>query len=494
MLDSSLRKTVYTFPGYSTQSYTAHAATAMLQDAVRDDHRRALDYLISKHPLYGVDALHLVWAQSARFQVATKVPVVWVQCSPQGRLDTWWRNASAKLSPATQFDPTGAANTDSDIVDVLKQVQRHLFERGITKTMASPLDNGIFDGSRRSIVVPIETGRPLGLLVLLATAGESLLAPDSTPSNVLACSIDPRWRKARTVFTLNPGIQTAHESIEGKVANLVTTELDADDDPDEIKIHPSWFNRVAPVMSDELVAATSDPIMSPAQANQTTLEKLVDITYFSHLTNQGAFQIVISTVVADGLSRSGLIPNINGSRFLSWSYGERGVSSDEIAKKLVKKGDPEEAFGKPSILQNGNSTRMIMRATYTGYVMTASGWFEYFSIVILLVHAAIALAHTIWVVFFRKETSGAWDTILELISLAQMSQPPGSIMANASAGIRSWKTVKLVAWVETRRDGNSFAGQNDDQGRELQLRVDENLTGRDGRLKPVVGNSYGSNP
>ncbi|KAL6857566.1 hypothetical protein ACO1O0_005007 [Amphichorda felina] len=104
---------------------------------------------------------------------------------------------------------------------------------------------------------------------------------------------------------------------------------------------------------------------------------------------------------------------------------------------------------------------------------------------VLLIHAFIALVHTILVIRYGQ-TSGAWDTILEMLALSHMSPPPPQpTLANVSADIRSFKTVKLMSSVEVAKEG-PYSGQ------ELRLKVDEDYQKRDPGLKAVVGQVYGS--
>ncbi|KAJ4197144.1 hypothetical protein NW767_009036 [Fusarium falciforme] len=227
---------------------------------------------------------------------------------------------------------------------------------------------------------------------------------------------------------------------------------------------------------------------------RTTLEKLL-ISVYKQDFRQTELENLIATVFVDGLSRSGLIPNYNASRFLeAWSFGHFGVENDELARKLLHKGDPEEIFPEPAILKSGNSTRREMKAIYNGYVMTAKDWFDYLCMVCLGLHAVIAIVHTIFVVFIKHKTSGAWDSILELIALTQRSTPPERpLLSNASAGVQSLRTVKLIAWVEAPETGETTALEDKEVPRgELQMRFGHRRWRREKELKPVVDKVYGA--
>ncbi|KAI4180028.1 MAG: hypothetical protein L6R41_007495 [Letrouitia leprolyta] len=58
---------------------------------------------------------------------------------------------------------------------------------------------------------------------------------------------------------------------------------------------------------------------------------------------------------------------------------------------------------------------------------------------VLLLHILIALMHIAWLVHTR-ESSGCWDSVLELVVLAQNSRPAASALANTAAGIKHSST------------------------------------------------------
>ncbi|RSL54971.1 hypothetical protein CEP53_007257, partial [Fusarium sp. AF-6] len=53
------------------------------------------------------------------------------------------------------------------------------------------------------------------------------------------------------------------------------------------------------------------------------------------------------------------------------------------------------------MLRPENRTRMVMKATYGGYVMEASSWFDYLSMAALLTHALIAMVHTVLLICYQ---------------------------------------------------------------------------------------------
>jgi hypothetical protein len=81
----------------NTWAYSAHAATAVLQDAMRSYHRGALKHLITKHPYLHPFPKRLDWAKPKRYQVETKAPAARVFCELQGIMDLGGRNLTVKF-------------------------------------------------------------------------------------------------------------------------------------------------------------------------------------------------------------------------------------------------------------------------------------------------------------------------------------------------------------------------------------------------------------
>lgn len=267
----------------------------------------------------------------------------------------------------------------------------------------------------------------------------------------------------------------------------------SDDTFKQVKTHPSWFKLLSPALSKELSLATGGSV-AQAEANSTTIEILLSLFQGTNIdTSESAVEELISTFVADGVSRSGLFFNQNSSRLLeAWPYGYWDVQEQALARTMVRKGTAGESFPLPRILQGGNATRMELKAIYTGYAMSASSWFDYFCVACLLTHALIAVAHTS-LVLWKRETSGAWDTILELVALAQASQPPQAhLLENTSAGIAAFKTLRLLASIKAP---DPKAGHTHDDGKplgELQLQLHQDAASRGVTEQPIPGRLYGS--
>ncbi|RSL74071.1 hypothetical protein CEP51_011664 [Fusarium floridanum] len=520
--DFNMRKIIYSQPALrhasNTWSYTAHSATATLQDAVRGLHRSALQYLLNHDPHRMPYPSHLEWADPIIFKVDTKIPLVRVKCRPQGMVWLWGTNLTVETASIRDSDPLWEAqmkNPGKDMpepipieIDVLRYIQEDLAARGILDNSSSLLKGEMFQEGRRTLIFPVETwqvaGNSLDLVILLGQNWERTNDEEKPHSNVLTCSIDARWSSGATKMQMRSHNQLSHEFHLGRVRNLVETEAKhlerigylhrtppSDGSWPEIRLSADWYNILSPVLPNE--PSHGLPWIPPIGSKQTTLEVLFNKIFDTQNDAPSAFENVIATAMADGLSRCGLIPNYNGSRFLeAWPFTQWGIKDEDQARSLVHKGEPRESF-QPTMLQPENRTRMVMKATYGGYVMEASSWFDYLSMAALLTHALIAMVHTVLLICYQT-TSGAWDTILELVALTQQSEPPPkTLLANTSAGVRSFKTVKLLATVETS-DGRATGVAEDDLHPigDLQMRVREPGTKRNPRLRPKrSGQLYG---
>ncbi|RSL68006.1 hypothetical protein CEP54_002914 [Fusarium duplospermum] len=401
--DGFQRKTIYAGPALlsdaNTWAYSAHAATAVLQDALRNFHFKALKYLAAKHPSMPPFPRGLDWASPKRYEVETNGPAAMVFCELQGIMDLQGRNLTVKFPNLKGLDEYwedkgipevrevhGAKVLDE--VDVLVDVQRALTTRGILQDQESILIASIFDDRRDALIVATDiwgtTKNSLGLVILFKDLfyHTSTIADIPPPSNVVACSIDAH------------DYPISHEYYWGRVLNLIQTELAFKDRMgyirartpgkpimDDIRLTTDRYDMLSPTLPDNL------PWLPIQGSKRTTLETLL-ISIYSEYFRQTELENLIATVFVDGLSRSGLIPNHDSARFLeAWSFGDFSINNTKLARKLVRQGDPIEIFPEPTILKSGNMTRMGMKAIYNGYVMTAQNWFDKISMAGLILHA-----------------------------------------------------------------------------------------------------------
>lgn len=518
--DGHLRKVMYVYPARAynrdTWVFTGHAATARMQDAMRSMHSKSIAYLEATKPWAAPWPRLLRNAEEQAYEVETKVPAVRTVCMMQ--LNATFTSTDFKLSfvDIPEADvvgwPIDFANqsyvrTPTREIDVYDTVRDALTRRGIWPRNSSRLDEGrVFaNNQRRIIALPVsmeDSGMANSLGLVLFVNGTNT----DPPFNMVTCSIDARWAGAKSIISSDfPSRRLLeHEFVEGRVRNSVEVELEKKTlgflhsygpaepgiDLTGIRLDTSWYDLFSPVVAGGPVgragveAAAAAGMPSGSSTNQTALERIIDASYGGDWYYMPQMQHTIATAVADGLSRSGMIPNREISHHLgAWPWGDWQVENEELARKMVRRGGPKPTHDIPEGLRTGNATRMVMQAKFTGLTMVANDWFDYFCIAVLLTHAAIALGHTIFVCW-RRETSGAWDTILEFVALAHKSPAPaGSVLANTCAGVTSFKTIGAVAWVEVGEPGA-------DNGDELRLRFRGDAEKRSEGREVETGKKY----
>ncbi|KAM0813383.1 hypothetical protein AB5N19_13376 [Seiridium cardinale] len=522
-----MRKTLYSIcssdPTAETWTYTTHAATSMLLDAMRSLYYLALIYLKGRRPLQSPYPKYLDVAQRMRFAVQTYVPAVRTACLANR---TFTLNKATFDKPIMMsfpiednqgfFAKVGQNKTDSlsyyksAEIDTKDNLQQYLLDRSIIGYHNGSLT--ITDKMPYILAVPVElpaegfTG--MGLVVLNQLNS-------TTTWNVSTCTIDSRWANGSSVIaSTNTENMLHHEFDFDRVRNRVSTELDNplihhdpvppnNAYPRIIRIDRSWYELLAPVLSDAEIYGTYTKNFG---LHRSTLERLLETIVFSQkgllaptelaaipagfYTDQKVrvLEHLISSAFADGLSRCGAHLQGQASKLLSaWKFNDWTISDEKMALSFLRMGGPTEIFSRPAGLSDANSSRREMSATFTGYVMALQDRFDQFCAVLLLLHAALAFAYTIWVIL-RRDIIEAWDTIPELLALAQNSRPPNDgSLSNTCAGIRNLRTMGRLAVVET-----SSGLRSRDTTEQLVLRFRQASPVRDSRyaVEPMV--KYGA--
>ncbi|KAI0967298.1 hypothetical protein F4678DRAFT_475278 [Xylaria arbuscula] len=496
-----------------TWVYTTHAPTANLQDAIVTRYRDSLDLLREVSPDSPLEAkpANIYLAKSKLYQVKTKVPLVRTCCHPQPPINSSSMPTSVYFPKFEEFQ---IYRNSSEIGPVFKMDTLQLLNQEMVRRNYSlPRDHN-FPILAIPVEMPEEEVASLGLLLIH-------LDPEATAElpwwDVMACSIDTRWAKGRSIIETN-GLRpdlVSHEFMSDRVANPIRTELDIagadsfeslswapqnDGNLERIRLRMGWYDLLSPLIpSSEMNvqpgwgAVTIQPPGSTADIYGTTIEQLIKLTTFPNttlsLTGQirvkKSVEVIIAATVADGLSRCGAHMHIGASLNISnWQADRYNVT---YARTQVRLGEPVETFPLPEVLVGRPHTQMTMRAIYTGYVISITNSFDRFCVVLLLAYAAVAVAHTLWCLKpGRGRAHEAWSTIPELVALSQQSDPePPSILSNTCAGVRSLETMGRVAVVECV----------DEPGREeLQLRLgkDFRTDGIHEIARPQPGVEYGA--
>ncbi|KAI3322029.1 hypothetical protein HD806DRAFT_500794 [Xylariaceae sp. AK1471] len=496
-----------------TWVYTTHAPTANLQDAIVNRYRDSLDFLrvISPNSPLEAKPANIYLAKSKLYQVKTKVPLVRTCCNQQPPI------TPDSIPPSVyfpKFEEYHIYRNSSKTGPVTEMNTMELLNQEMVRRNYSLPRNHDFPIIAIPVEMPEEEVASLGLLLIHLDTEATAELPRW---DVMACSIDTRWAKGRSIIETN-GLRpdlVSHEFIGDKVANPVRTELDIagadsfeslswtpqnDGNLERIRLRMGWYDLLSPLISSSELniqpgwgAVTIQPPGSTADINGTMLEQLIKLTVFPNstlsLTGQNrqkkSVEVIIAATVADGLSRCGAHMHIGASSSITNWQAKHSVAD---ARTNVRLGEPLQSFPLPKALAGRAHTQMTMRAIYTGYVISITNSFDRFCVVLLLSYAAVAVAHTLWCLKpGRGRAHEAWSTIPELVALSQQSDPePTSVLSNTCAGVRSLETMGRVAVVEC---------VNEPGREELQLRL-----GRDFRTdsinesaRPLPGVEYGAN-
>ena len=154
---------------------------------------------------------------------------------------------------------------------------------------------------------------------------------------------------------------------------------------------------------------------------------------------------VIGSVFADGLSR------VNIEKM----YETQGSPSQWTLADYGKKKDFENLLlqGK-SALNNPNSGQNDVDEISLEFSISGLSYrhtlVQYLAMVVLFLHMAVAILHTVWTAG-RGKSSACWDSITEILVLAQNSKPAHHALRNTAAGLQhSYTFAKKVTVQPTK--------------------------------------------
>ncbi len=219
--DITTRKLIYAIdydnPDIDTWSFTAHAATATLHDAMQDIYVRALYYLENLAPKAPPQPRNLLRARTQSYTVETRVPLVRAVCHAdevQVKLD----DTIALRFPVLQQSTSFGASSDYAKINVTSALRHYAAARGLNTsdpTAVPPV-----------LVVPLELPDQSG-----ASIGLAVFKQNDTASPVFwtaGCVIDARWASALSIIE-GMRIPLFHEFWRDRSRNLVQTTLDFDE-------------------------------------------------------------------------------------------------------------------------------------------------------------------------------------------------------------------------------------------------------------------------
>lgn len=103
----------------------------------------------------------------------------------------------------------------------------------------------------------------------------------------------------------------------------------------------------------------------------------------------------------------------------------------------------KESFQRPKV-SNESFTEFQMKQTIRGYTYLASATTDFLALAVLFLHLLIALGHTV-LILVTKRSSGCWDTLPELLAVAQQLSPSKIALHNTAVGIYKLATFRQRA-------------------------------------------------
>ena len=262
-------------------------------------------------------------------------------------------------------------------------------------------------------------------------------SPNSTTSGFhAACSIDARWRQSQI---LGSGVAelasdvTYEQSLAFSVSNWNVFPAVDDGKWRTVRLGIDWLNTLTPELANFSYWNTLSSIFT-----EIGLDNNTDL--ISNWGDVGTMMAaVISTVVADGMSRSGYEKNggLGNTTYAPWplSYmpGQESWSPIIAGSYMLPPDDIADESATDRV-------KMYWSVAVTGLGYRANSLAYYLALAVLFVHVVLAFGHIIWVCrTCKRETSTAWSSLTELITLALRSVPPDSTLDNAAAGVKRFK-------------------------------------------------------
>ena len=172
-------------------------------------------------------------------------------------------------------------------------------------------------------------------------------------------------------------------------------------------------------------------------------------------------EYAITTYFADALDRVGSwrILNITSPVYNnSITLINCNKLPDFAARILLGK----ESFQRPQEPYK-SFTEFQMKQTISGYIYLAVTTTDFLALAVLFMHLLIALGHTV-LILVTKRSSGCWDTLPELLALAQQSPPSKTALHNTATGIYKLGT--------SRQRTRLRVSESDTEHVELQYDID----------------------
>ena len=287
------------------------------------------------------------------------------------------------------------------------------------------------------------------------TTGAVLQSPwgsDNASRLVVACSVQVRWVPAhlRTeAYTFWQGWYPKNITFEGVYPVKGSRLLDGSKESSRnaIVVDQSWLKALTP----------STPMEGPGyhEWSPTTIESILNAVgllddfgastelYLDLWQPRGnrsrpdLLASVIQSVFADGLARVNL-EQVYDSEGSPSKWTPAGYEKEDEFDNLVVHG--KDAIRNP-LPTATNDIKVEFAISGLSYRNTLA---QKLAMIVLFAHMVVAVSHTLWTIG-RGKSSASWDSIAEMVVVAQNSQPALSELQNTAAGIKhSYTFAKKV--------------------------------------------------
>ena len=289
---------------------------------------------------------------------------------------------------------------------------------------------------------------------------------------VVGCSIQAKWVPAQLrmeAYNFWQGWYPKNITYESAfpTKGYKAAQTDRQNGRDAISVDASWLEMLTPSLNGHSLA--------PNGNNRTTIESILDATRIADGfvgVDESRIQLlesVIGSVFADGLAR------VNSHRLYT------GDPSLGHIKAMAKKKGFEKLLleGKRALEPTGsrgtNDLRVDFAISGLSYRLTLV---QKLAMIVLCLHTAVAIAHTIWIIG-RKKSSASWDSVTEILVLAQNSQPAYKALQNTAAGVQHSKTFAKKVVIRPTKLPSEHSLDH------LEFIVDEETVQADNELKEM---------
>ncbi|KIX02445.1 uncharacterized protein Z518_08386 [Rhinocladiella mackenziei CBS 650.93] len=300
---------------------------------------------------------------------------------------------------------------------------------------------------------------------------ESPWSSDNKSRIVIGCSAQSGWLPATILtdkYSFWSGWYPWGMDWGGRTPAWTSTPANAEESATNgrIAISSEWLDLLTPTTSDIVTGAevwqpsTIESVLDNAKLaadlsplNGATLTEEWVKNDPSEVSRTTLLEAIVCSVLVDGLSRTGSYRAFNTTGPSSeWPLALYDPLPDFANRLLAGR----TALSTPS-LPSAEVTTIHIKMQIDGFALKAT-LATFLSMAVLLIHVTMALVHTGWVLV-RKKTSNSWDSISELLALAQNSQPASVALGNTAAGINLGKTYAQIAKIRVR---NQYGYSNND--------------------------------